>query len=81
MTNTQTINGFYGHLSPNPCEVFIYENRNGSKWYVVEGGTMVNKTFDDIPEGQNVEELSDVDVFTWSGPINSIDELIEAVEN
>ncbi len=78
---TTTINGFYGHLRPNPCEVFIYENRNGSKWYVVEGGTIVNKTFDEIPEGTNVESLSDSDCFTWSSPINSEEELTNAVED
>ena len=77
---TNIVNGFYGHLRPNPCEVFIYQNRNGSSWYVVEGSVNVNKTFDEISEGVNVEELRDVDCFTTDKPIMSIEELIEAVE-
>ena len=75
------VNGFYGHLRPNPCEVFVYQNRNGSSWYVVEGSVNVNKTFDEISDGVNVEELQDVDCFTTDKPIMNIDELIEAVES
>lgn len=80
MNNVTTISGFYGSGN-TPCEVFIYEERNGSKWYCVEGSCMVNKTHDDIPEGTNVEDLSDHDCFTSTTPINSIDEFITAIED
>ncbi len=80
MTNVTTINGFYGSNN-TPCEVFIYENRNGSKWYCVEGSQMVNKTHDEIPEGTNVEDLNDHDCFTNSTDINNIDEFISAIED
>ena len=80
MKNVTTINGFYGSNN-TPCEVFIYENRNGSKWYCVEGSQMVNKTHDEIPEGTNVEELNDHDCFTNSTHINNIDEFISAIED
>ena len=80
MKNVTTINAFYGSNN-TPCEVFIYENRNGSKWYCVEGSQMVNKTHDEIPEGTNVEELNDHDCFTNSTHINNIDEFISAIED
>lgn len=78
---TLELNGFYGHSQKNPCTVFVYENRNGSKWYCVEGSLTVNKTFEDMGEGVWVEELADVDCFTWSNPINDMDEFIKAVED
>jgi hypothetical protein len=74
-----TINGTYGS-SKRKCEVFVYENRNGS-WYCVEGSKNVNYTYDEILDGVDVEELNDVDAFTWSSPIESYEELVEAVEN
>lgn len=77
---TQTIPGFYGHLTPNPCDIFVYENRDGSRWYVVDGGSMVNKTFYEIVPGTNVEDLQDVDCFTWHTRIEDMDEFIAAVE-
>lgn len=63
-----------------PDTVLVYENRDGSKWYCVENSTNVNLTYDDIEAGVNVEELSDVDTFSWNTTINTIDELITAVE-
>lgn len=80
MKQATTINGFYGSR-PNAAEIFIYEERDGSRWYCVEGSQMVNKTYDEIPEGTNVEELNDFDCFTWDKDIETIEEFIEAVEN
>ena len=74
-----TINGTYGS-NKIKCEVFVYENRSGS-WYCVEGSKNVNYTFDEILDGVDVEELNDVDAFTWSSSIESYEELVEAVEN
>ena len=67
--------GFYGSQN-TPCTIFSY---NG--WYCVDGSMNVNKTFDEISNGTNVEFLNDVDCFTWSKPIESLEELIDAVEN
>lgn len=36
---------------------------------------------EELEEGVNVENVFDMDIFTWSSPINTLDELIEAVEN
>lgn len=71
-------NGFYGS-GMTPAEVYTYKVFGGV-WYVVEGGTMINLTEDEINEGVNVEELNDIDCITWSGPIYSEEDLIEAVE-
>ncbi len=79
-TLATTINGFYGSQD-TPAEIFIYENRNGSKWYCVEGSCMVNKTHDEIPEGANVEDISDHDCFTNNTPIDTIEQFIEAIES
>lgn len=49
-------------------------------WYCVHGSVNVNKTFDEVTDGTDVELLNDIDCFTWSSPINSLDELINAVE-
>jgi hypothetical protein len=76
---TTTISGTYGS-SKTPCDVFVCENRNGSSWYVVEGGQVVNLTYEQLTDGVDVEEVSDVDAFTWSGPIESEEELLNAVE-
>lgn len=78
--NTRTVTGFYGSGN-TPADVFVYDNRDGSAWYVVDGGTMVNKTYDVIENGVNVEELSDDDCFTWSEPITSEEELENAVND
>lgn len=78
---TKEVNGFYGISRHNPCVVFVAENRNGSKWYVVEGGTIVNKTYNDIELGVDVETIEDIDCFTNDTPIRSIEELAEAIEN
>lgn len=73
------VNGYYGS-GKTPCTVFVAENRDGSKWYVCEGSQNVNKTYDDIDNGVNVELLRDVDIFTGSF-INSLDELEAAIND
>lgn len=52
--------------------LYVYGN-----WYVIKGSKNVNKTYDDINDGVDVELLTDVDCFTCSKPlgINSLEEL------
>lgn len=76
---TYEVNGFYGS-GHTPCIVFVAETFNGSRWYVVEGSVNVNCTLDDIKPGVNVETLPDLDMFTSSSPINSLEDLIRAIE-
>jgi len=77
---TFEIEGTYGSHK-TPCPVYVAEMRNGLKWYVADGGTMVNATYEDICEGCDIEELADVDCFTWSKPIESIEELENAIND
>jgi len=42
------------------------------RWYVVKGGSIVNKTIFDIEEGCDVEELEDYDCMTSMKPINTL---------
>lgn len=75
---TYTEKGYYGSGNNN-CLIFVAEVGNGSRWYIVEGGTMVNLTYDPIELGCNVEELEDNDCFTVSKPIESEEELEESI--
>lgn len=71
------LDGTYGR-SKTPCTVFEYEG-----WYCVEGSTNVNLAAspdEELIDGVDVEEVCDIDTFTASSPINSLDELIEAVD-
>jgi len=74
------VEGTYGR-SKNPCTVFVSENGRGAKWYVAEGSVNVNRTYDDIEDGVDIEELSDDDSFTADVAINSLDELEEAINS
>ena len=72
--NGQELNGYYGS-GHTPCTVYEYKG-----WYCVEDSQNVNRTFDDLKDGVDVEEADDYDFFTASSPIGSLEELIEAVE-
>lgn len=80
MTQIKVITGYYGSKN-TPCAIYVSENRDGSRWYVVEGGQTVNKTFDDIAPGTNVEDIQDIDCFTWGSPIEDIYQFIASVES
>lgn len=81
MKNYYMVTGTYGS-GKTPCFVFVAEDsRTGTRQYVVDGGTIVNETHDEIQDDVNVEELSDIDCFTWSEPINSLEDLEKAIED
>ena len=75
---TYMINGTYGS-SKTPCFVFVMETASGLKWYAVEGSWIVNATYDDVEHDVDVEELNDVDTFTWKRGIDSEEDLETAV--
>lgn len=77
---TYEVSGTYGSLR-TPTTVYVYEESDGGKHYVADGSVNVNFTYDDIEEGVNIEELSDADMFTAGRPIESLEELVEAVES
>jgi hypothetical protein len=70
-----TLTGTYGSQK-TPCTIFLY---NG--WYCVEDSRNVNRTHEQLKDGVNVEEVSDYDTFTAPAKIQSLDELIEAVNS
>lgn len=72
------IQGTYGSYN-TPCTVFVYE-RLMEKWYCVEGGNNINMTYEDLPDGIDVELVGDLDCIMLSEPINSLEELEIAVE-
>lgn len=71
------VSGTYGS-GKTPCTIFVAEERDGTKWYCVEGSENVNQTWQDIEDGVNVEELEDIDCFTGY-VITSLEELEEAI--
>lgn len=50
-------------------------------WYVCHGDTIVNRADEEsLVENVNIKELKDYDSFTWSKPIQNLQELIHAVK-
>jgi hypothetical protein len=68
------VSGFYGS-GKTKTTVFYYRG-----WYVCKGSVNVNRTRDEVEDGVNVEELNDYDIFTWNKPINTLNQLVKAVE-
>lgn len=64
-----------GVLSIRPVTVYVVENGDGSRWYVAEGGTLVNLTYDSIDEGTNIELVEDIDCFSVGECIESLEQL------
>lgn len=77
MITTKEISGFYGSNN-TPCTVFVL-NDTYMNWYVVEGSVNINATYEDLEDGVNVEELSDVDIITSAKPILSLEQLEKEV--
>lgn len=62
--------------SYTPSIIYTYK-----KWYVIDGSCNVNRTYDDLYDGIHVEEIRDYDCFTCAEPIESLEQLIKAVES
>ena len=70
----KTVSGTYGSQYTR-CNVFVYKG-----WYCVEGSKNINRTGEDIEPGVDVELLSDDDCMTASVEIDSIEELIDLID-
>ncbi len=71
----KTVQGYYGSAN-TPCDIFEHEG-----WYCVEGSVNVNRCDEDLLVlGVDVETLPDYDMFTAGKPIESEEELVEAIE-
>ncbi len=76
---TYELNGFYGSRQ-TPCTVLVCEDGD-TKWYCVENSVNVNATNDSLEDGVDVEAVTDHDCFTWSSPIETLEELENSVAN
>jgi hypothetical protein len=79
MMNSYVVEGFYGS-GRSRCDVLVHQNDEGS-WYCVRGSENVNLTLDPVEQDVDVETLSDIDCFGWSGGIDTLLELVDAVDN
>lgn len=70
------INGTYGE-GQTFCTIFVHND-----WYCIEGSVTVFATSDPklIVDDVDTENLENYDYFTWSSPIESVEELINAVK-
>jgi len=78
--NTYQVIGTYGSHKTKST-VFVYEFNSGAKYYTCKGSVNVNKTYADISDGTDVEDINDFDMFTASKPINTMNQFIKAVES
>ena len=75
------VNIVYGS-SHNKGVAFVIPNYSKTTcWYIVKGGVIANKTWNDIHEGCDVEELEDFDCCTSKDPINSLEEFEKFLES
>ena len=74
-----TILGTYGSENTE-CDIFTLENDQGT-WYAVSGSVNVNLTYDTLTDGVNVETVNDVDCFTLSNPIETVEQLEHAINS
>ena len=85
MSNTRTINGFYGGLTPFETEIIICDLNNGFSWYAVKDSCNVNLcATDDLHEGMNVDDsddVTDIDTCTVSGGIADESDIFTTFEN
>lgn len=80
MSKIYEITARYGNEGKNETNCFVYETRHGC-WYVAEGSVNVNFVpMESLEDGVWLEELQDTDCFTWSKPIDDVDEFQTAVE-
>lgn len=78
--NTYEIIGTYGSHKTKST-IFVYEFNSGAKWYTCKGSMNVNKTYEDITNGTDIEYIEDIDTFTSNKPINTMNQFIKAVES
>ena len=68
------ITGYYGSGNTE-TKIFVCRG-----WYVCEGGTIINFTNDELTDDVHTDYVQDVDCFTFTDGINSMEELEKHVE-
>lgn len=62
-------------------KVVVFAATNGHEfWYIQTGGEVINVTLNPIISGTNLEEVDDIDCFTWPDGVHREEDLIEAIE-
>lgn len=72
---TTGVNPETNHIST----VFCCSVSRDLVWYCVSGSKMVHLTGDHITNPINLENINDIDVFTWSKPITTTVEFFKAL--
>lgn len=67
--------------SKHPCTCFKVTDENGLTWYVCEGGTVVNATYETIEENTNIETVEDVDCFTFNDAIHTLEQFEKTIQD
>jgi len=81
MTDAHTIRGTYGSAH-TPCDVIVaQDSRRLLCWYVVAGSININATYEDLEDGVDVELVEDVDHFTVGRTIETVQDLIDAIDS
>lgn len=80
MSNSYTTQGYYGSGN-TPCTIFVYQDRRGLNWYVIEDSCNINACWEPIELGTDVETLQDVDCMTCQEPCQTLEDLIGHVDN
>ena len=72
-----TYKEFTGTYGSGNTETTVYTatDSKGATWYACDGSLNVNRTYDEVADGVNAEELSDFDMFTASKPVESLEDL------
>jgi hypothetical protein len=79
MENTAIISATYGSQNTS-CEILIVE-KDGGSWYCIKGSQNVNFTYQELNPGVYAETIKDVDYHHAKKPINTLQQLIKAVNS
>lgn len=61
-------------------KITVYACTDGiTWWYAPKGGTVINLTYDNVEEAENLESIDDIDCFSWLDGVNSVEDFLEAV--
>ena len=67
MTNILKTRTLSGREGAHKETLFVIEMKDGSRWYTTKGGHVAFNTYDKIVSGTNINNLTDVDEFSYYG--------------
>ena len=60
--------------------LFVIEMNDGTRWYTTIGGHVAFQTEDPIKSGTNIDNLADIDQFSYYGDSSSVSTSIDTME-